>query len=496
MHTILGGPEIGSRLRFLAPENLFRLAAVALLTASVSCSREAERDASCPTEATAPALMPRTTPEHQRVGYWLDRIGQDLDLDEVLLSVEDTARFNAAARAPAAGAPPAHRDLLEPLDAEATRGAVREMLGFVRERVAEARYVNGEGDAFDDETLAALDEALIPATFTPTLHIALATTPLRCAPVPRGFFVPPVDLGHDTNSCSTAHAQEVLQVIGKWPNGMRLARTRYSMGWITPQARLSPEIPSALRSAFVHGEQVRVERDLEIPTIEGERLWLGKHTLLPSVATSPRLVLVASEQGFHAARPPPDLAATRRPLTRRALVETAFSFLDSPYGYGGLNGGRDCSRLMLDIFESFGIELPRYSGWQARAGTFVIEVGAVKDVGDKLQLVEAAARHGIVLLHFQGHIMLYLGRDRAGVPMVLHALGQYRERCGESEFDTLYTLRRVAVSDLELGRGTHNGSYLQRVSELTVFGHPPDAELRAMVSRLVPAARSLAGVAP
>jgi len=470
--------------------------AALLIVAAFACGREEQRADSCPVEAAAPALMPRTTPEHQRVDYWLGRVGEVADLDEVLLSTEQTARFNAVAASPAGGERRGHRDLLEPLDADAVRSAVREMLEFVRERVAEGRYVDPDGDPFGGETVAALDEELLPAAFTPSLHVALGTTPLRCAPVPDGFFVTPVDLGHDTNSCSTAHEQEVLQLIGEWPNGMRLARTRYSMGWIAPEARLSPEIPRPLRSAFVHGEQVRVERRQELQAVDGEILRLAKHTLLPRLATSPSLVLVASERGFHAAQPPADLADTRRPLTRRAVLETAFSFLDSEYGYGGLNGGRDCSRLMLDIFESFGLELPRYSGWQARAGTFVVEVGAVKDESEKLMLVEAAARHGIVLLHFQGHIMLYLGRDADGVPMVLHSLGQYRERCGESEFDTLYTLRRVTVSDLELGRGTHNGSYLQRVSELSVFGYEPDGELRALIERLVPEPQTVAGVAP
>ena len=53
-------------------------------------------------------------------------------------------------------------------------------------------------------------------------------------------------------------------MLAQWPNGMRLARTRYSLGWIEPQARLSPEVPPALRNAVVEGTRMRATRDLAL----------------------------------------------------------------------------------------------------------------------------------------------------------------------------------------------------------------------------------------
>jgi hypothetical protein len=440
--------------------------------------------------------MPRTLAEHQSLDYWLASVGGHFDLDEVLLSPGGAARLAAPAPAVPAEARPRQQDLLAPIDAEALHASVREMLGFVRKRVAEEKYVDARGEPFGAHMLAALEEARIPEVFAPSLRVALADTPLQCAPTSVGFHVPPVDLGHDVNACSTAHAQEVIQLLAEWPDGMRLARTRYAMGWIASAASLSAEIPEPLRAAFVRGERVRAERELELPALDGERFRLPKHTLLPRLPASPGLALVASERAVHAAEVPAGLVSTRRPLTRRALLETAFSFLDSAYGYGGLGGGRDCSRLVLDIFEAFDVALPRYSAWQARAGSFTLEVENVEDAGDKLALIEAASRHGAVLLHFKGHIMLYLGRDARGTPMVLHALGQYRERCGDSGYDTLFTLRRVTVSDLELGRGAPGSSYLERISEIAVFGREPDADLRALIGRTAPQPALVVGVAP
>src|SRR5690606_21018789 len=108
----------------------------------------------------------------------------------------------------------------------------------------------------------------------------------------------------------------------------------------------------------------------------------------------------------------------------RAVLEEAWRYLGTPYGLGGTDDGRDCSRLLLDIFETFDIRLPRHSSWQARAGSFWIDVTRVPEAERPL-LLDTAAQKGIVLLSFPGHIMLYLGRNDRGQPMVLHAFREY-----------------------------------------------------------------------
>ena len=56
------------------------------------------------------------------------------------------------------------------------------------------------------------------------------------------------------------------------------------------------------------------------------------------------------------------------PLSRAALFERAFQLLHTPYGWGGTGSQRDCSRLLMDLFASFGVLLPRNSRQQAQAG--------------------------------------------------------------------------------------------------------------------------------
>jgi hypothetical protein len=64
--------------------------------------------------------------------------------------------------------------------------------------------------------------------------------------------------------------------------------------------------------------------------------------------------------------------------------------------------------------------------------------------------------------------MLYLGRDRDGVPRALHALAEYAAPCpGGGE--TVFEVGRVVVTGLELGRGTSRRSFLERATRLAVF---------------------------
>ncbi len=174
------------------------------------------------------------------------------------------------------------------------------------------------------------------------------------------------------------------------------------------------------------------------------------------------------------------MQSTHRPLTRRALLTEAFRFLDSPYGWGGggSDGGHDCSSFVMEVFGSFGVRLPRHSAWQARAGTFSVDVSKVAVESERLQLIEAAARKGVVLLSFPGHVMLYLGRSESGAPMVLHAIAEYAEACpGGGE--TLHQIDGISVSDLNLGRGSSRKSLFERITTVTVIGKPPASSSRA-----------------
>src|SRR5690606_7697276 len=118
-------------------------------------------------------------------------------------------------------------------------------------------------------------------------------TALRCVPRAEAFYTPSLDLAFDRNACSLVREQEPLEILARWPNGMALARTRYALGWLSPDAVLSPVVPTELREAVL-GSRARLDEAL-VTTIEGSEARVPAGALLP---TGDAGLLVASAAGF------------------------------------------------------------------------------------------------------------------------------------------------------------------------------------------------------
>ncbi len=443
---------------------------------------EAQEPLVCPPVEHGDATLPGTGAEHTELSYWLDVLGQRYDLDEPLLDVDDLRALDASNAARPAG----HHDLLAPIDIDAMEREVDERLAWVRERLADGRYVARDGSPVGAEVLATFER---PAAFapTPSLRVALDVVQVRCGPTPTPYFTPALDLRFDRNRCSALRPQEPVTVLGTWPGGDLLVRARYTMGWIDGDAALSAPLddPGVAR-AFVDGARWRA--------LDGAP-GVAEGTLVPALDDDPAQGLVADADGVRGGL---DLsgaawAPARAPLTRRAVLERAFARLGDPYGWGGTDGGSDCSRFVMDVFSDLGVRLPRFSGLQADAGSFSIDVSDVDSEADRLLLLDAAARRGVVLLHFPGHIMLYLGRDADGTPMAIHSFAEYLVSCDDADAraagrtETLRTVDGVSVTTLDLGRGTSRGAFVERLTRLTVIGAAPGPGLQALAVRRPPA---------
>jgi hypothetical protein len=445
----------------------------------------------CPASAPAASPLPGVEPSHRTLEYWLARTP---DLDEVVLDVARIRDLNASFAVERPGDWHGGHDLTAPVDAARVVRDVGKRLEALHGKLAAGDYIDRDGAPLTGDELSGFEPGRAGAlAVAPELRVALDAVPIRCGPRGEGFFAKPspgsaVSARFDRNNCSTVHPQEVVQILATWPNGMKLARTRYATGWIAGDAPLSPPLPDPLRAAFVHGPRVQADDDLALKAAGGAaRCPAG--TLLPVASGKTSRVHFASTTGFHdAVVGKTKLQPTRRPLTRRALLVEAFRFLDTPYGWGGggTSGGHDCSGFLMDLFAAFDLRLPRHSSWQARAGTFSIDISEVTADDERRRLIDAAAKKGVVLLNFPGHVMLYLGRTEAGTPMVIQAIAEYAAACpGGGE--TVHEIDRVTVSDLELGRGSSRRSLLERITHITVIGKSPGVEL-AGAAELRPAA--------
>lgn len=379
-------------------------------------TQEAVAGAHCPETLPAPKPLPGIPEEARTLDYWLGATGRALDLDAPLVDAAWKHAHNAAVHGEGGVAPLSAGSLYEPVDWAETIERLNVRLEHTHRALQEGKLVDAEGAPIEVGPFEPIaDEAALPGR-TDELRVALEPIPLRCAPRAEGFYRAPVDLAFDRNNCSLVREGEEVRVLGRWPNGMQLVRTRYALGFIAGDAKLGPPLDHV---------QARKER-------------------LAAVESAP-------------------------PLTRRAFLTRAFSHLDEPYGWGGHGGGRDCSRFVLDVLAEFGVEMPRNSASQALAGHYSIDVEGMENLEAKLALLDAAHESGLVLLEFAGHIMVYLGRYEDGRPMVLHSFSEYLEPClGGGE--TVRRADRVDVSDLSLGEGTSRTSFLERIRRITVLG--------------------------
>lgn len=107
-------------------------------------------------------------------------------------------------------------------------------------------------------------------------------------------------------------------------------------------------------------------------------------------------------------------------FTRRNLLHQSFKFLGERYGWGHSYNARDCSGLVMEVYKTFGILLPRNTEQQeeSRIGNN-IRISPDDSAEKKLEVLEHADVGD--LLYSPGHVMLYLG-EADGESYVIHSL--------------------------------------------------------------------------
>ena len=95
------------------------------------------------------------------------------------------------------------------------------------------------------------------------------------------------------------------------------------------------------------------------------------------------------------------------PPTRANIIRQAFKMLGERYGWGCAFGRRDCSRFVMDIFRSMGLQLPRNTRCQEQ-GTAGLSVEFSGDTENRLRIVETLELGDAI--YMKGHVLIYLGR--------------------------------------------------------------------------------------
>jgi cell wall-associated NlpC family hydrolase len=442
----------------------------------------------CGPAVEAPSPLPHVRPDEQTLAYWLARM-PDAELDRPLMSEADIAAHDRAIGGGGEDLPFARLALGVTPERDVVEREVRERLAFMRERLESGAYVMSDGShapvptlaRYADTPLGALDGGLVVGLARIPLRCGRDLAALRSAPAADAPAGSAPDTNLDRNACSTIEAQEPVQILVREERAL-LVRTRYALGWIAADAPVSPALSHAEITAVTTADRVRPREATTITSDDGATFDASPDVLLPRDTADPHRVLFATTDGLHrsVALDPSATIGTRRALTRRAFLEEAFRHYGEPYGWGG-DGGLDCSELVMDVLSTFDLDLPRHSARQADAGTFSIAITPEMSERERLAIADRALDHGIVLLHFPGHVMIYLGRTAEGEPRILHAFAEYLEPCVGNDgvvADRLVHTGHVGVSDLDLGRGTSRRAFIERLERVVVFGRPPEPDLQ------------------
>lgn len=433
----------------------------------------ATTDDACPAMRDAPRPLPGMRPEHEQLAYWMPLLAAqtgDVDapiLDDAGLRALDTRIAGTEDQF----------DLFAPYDEARARSRLEERFGQIRERIGAGQLFAPSGAPLDAADAAALETASLRAS-TPTFHVTLAPVHLRCTPRATPYFTSATDRRFDRNQCSHVRAQELVQRLGSVGDDV-LVRTRYTFGFIRDADRvLSPALTETDAREAATSPRARIEAPI---TAAGVTVPEGTLVVIDPARPGYAIVHAPTRRSV-----PLPAHVVRPRLTRRAVLEEAFRRLGTPYGWGGEGDGLDCSSFVMETLAVFGLHVPRHSADQAENGSLTIDVTEADDDAARVALLDEANRAGLVLVHFPGHIMLYLGRDAQGRPTAIHAFAEYVEPCvtpaADGRRETLRRAPGVSVTHLEIGRGTSRGAFLERMTKITVFGRSTPALTRSRAS--------------
>ena len=128
------------------------------------------------------------------------------------------------------------------------------------------------------------------------------------------------------------------------------------------------------------------------------------------------------------------------------------------YGWGGLYEDRDCSSTLRDLFNPFGIWLPRNSSKQAKVGKVISLDGL--DADEKLSFIKQKAIPFQTLVYKRGHILLYVGTFEDKVIVFHNTWGIKTKKDG---IEGRFVIGKTIFSTLKVGK---NLKYYDKDAEL------------------------------
>lgn len=150
------------------------------------------------------------------------------------------------------------------------------------------------------------------------------------------------------------------------------------------------------------------------------------------------------------------------PYTRSNVLKLAFQELGSPYGWGGIDGKRDCSSYIKDIYACFGFVMPRNSRIQMSMPVMAKDTSTMSE--DEKEAYIANVQPGAIM-GISGHVMLYIGSAN-NQHYVISMLGSYIPETVTEDFGSnIVNVNKVMVNTLDVKRRNGN-TWLQELQAI------------------------------
>ncbi|MBK6849635.1 MAG: C40 family peptidase [Proteobacteria bacterium] len=460
---------------------------------SASLRRHGDTRSTCPAERPGPPLPPGTAPEHELAEFWLARY--PAPIDGALLGTPARLAHNARiAQLEDHGWPVGRWDVQQrAVDHRQLAAEQQRKLQRLERSLKRGSLVAAEGVS-PPQLLHELRGTLAHAVALDQLRVVRASTALRCLPTAARVVEPGWLPDFDLLQCSQLRFGEPVRVLAR-AGRQALVWSSYATGW-AELAALSPALTPLQAERYLRPPRWAVVASDDAPVWSQPAGSPRQGGALLGLARLGLRLPLADDGAPRAPAPPPSapqptlesvvvvptaeglgrgwiataaLAPEPQALTVRQLFARAFALLHQPYGWGGTGHRRDCSRLLMDLFASFGIDLPRSSAQQAAAGVERLAVAGWPDTL-KAQAIARSAQRGVVLLYLPGHVMLYVGQLGAQL-YALHSLSGYLAPC-QGGGETMWRLNRTAITTLALGERSSRRSFLARITRLMIFSPP------------------------
>ena len=288
--------------------------------------------------------------------------------------------------------------------------------------------------------------------------ISVAPAHLRGLPTRLPLFTSKEGYPFDMLQYPNVKLNEPLRVLHASRDGAWLfVESAYSAGWL--EARDVALADQGFIDSWMGRPQVVIIRDYA--TVADARLGIAHRTKIGTIlplATAgdgwwEAVVASAGEERravTSVARLPREAAAPF-PLAfdgaNLALIGN--QLLGQPYGWGEMYGLRDCSAMLRDHFLPFGIWLPRTAADQIASTRQRRDLTSLGP-GEKGETIRREGLPFLTLLYKPGHVMLYIGTDPQGRPLVFHNIWSIRVKDATGERPQF--IGKAVITTLEAGK--------------------------------------------